>query len=89
MTTFVSDLHSPDRCENEDRCISDVSSPSRWLKALIALLAVTAIVLAAAVHQHNTPKARFGRFCRALQSPPGRDAVPPITVGTPTVGAGR
>ena len=62
-----------------------MSSPSRLLTALIALLAVTAIVLAAAVHQHNTPKARFGRFCRALQSPPGRGAVTPITVGTPTV----
>lgn len=62
-----------------------MSSPSRLLTALIALLAVIAIVLAAAVHQRNTPKARFGRFCRALQSPPGRGAVTPITVGTPTV----
>jgi len=57
-------------------------SPRRLVTALAVLLL---FVVLAAVHQYNSPRARFLRYCHHLQTPSGRGADKPVTDGNPTV----
>ncbi len=56
---------------------------SRRLAAALAVLLL--LVVGVAIHQYNSPRARFMRYCHHLQTPSGRGADKPVTAGSPTV----
>jgi len=58
-----------------------VSTP----RLVTALAVVLLFLVAAGIHEYNSPRARFLRYCHHLQKPSGRGADKPVTDGRPTV----
>jgi len=60
--------------------------PAVSTRRLVTALAVVLLFLVAAgIHEYNSPRARFMRYCHHLQTPSGRGADKPVTAGSPTV----